>query len=235
MDLEPRTISIFRPYALDFALGALWLIAVAVVVLDQPTILDLANAADSVAATATHVHIPDVVAAFLAIIAAVTVPYCIAVALKPVSMFLLDLSIARIVKKEEGAPVRAEVAKRAHTVIATRLGTSALVSRSTKALYVDWQYPLIAAWLRQAGQREQFHAAAAVPSSIMLGAIVWRLLGAVWPGFVSVIAGFLAGALFLLFAVRSSFRHLKDLYLSLDYAVLMSGADRPKRASATPE
>src|SRR5205814_1958990 len=132
-----------RPDARRFILGVVWLCAIGVLTLNSASILGGVHFLDEAGAALVHVTVPPFVVVFLAVLAGVVLPYCLAVTFMPISILASNLALIlqrKLKKRDSGEQLTRE------TMIAvmTDLGITSDLEFSALELYVRVRSPRLA-------------------------------------------------------------------------------------------
>jgi len=231
MDVKPDTLSDVRSYLFDYVTGILWLVAAAMMAGSSnwpQHVIEVLNAT---------AKIPEFVVGFAVVIAGVVLPYCVSILVRPVTLRLMSILLKQQRSFERWKRKRSAAATttkgKALDVLAAeqvmkRLSYSGDVNREIRLMYLYATNPSLALRIEKMRDDIWFHAAAVLPSALLLGSFGYRTVP-VQPLAVGVFVTFVTFS----FATWFTNREQAVWWDSLSVAVLMAAA--PSRSACTKE
>lgn len=227
MSVDSDRLESLRPDARRFILGVVWLCAIGVLTLDRASILSAVYFLDEAAAALVHVTVPPFVVIFLAILAGVVLPYCLAVTLMPISILVANLALhlqRKLKDKGDAEPVQHE----AMIAVMTDLGINIDLDFSALELYVRVRSPRLARGLDLRGDQINFRGYATLPASILLAWLIFHLLvTSVMPALAYGLAALIGLAAFVLAAEQTN-RQFRELIVDTMWAALLAAKSHAK-------
>jgi hypothetical protein len=246
--MKTEAFASLRSYLFDYVVGILWLVSAAVITgsLDWLELgLDALNRVKD---------LPEFVVGFGVVIAGVIVPYCAAILLRPLTLKFMSLLLRaqrsfrkwrrkkELLKKQHGVSLESSHSL-ANKRMRKQIGLFDTNSRLVRLTYLYALNPSLAAQMERLQDDLWFQAAAALPSTALIGSVTYRSV--TWhPVYWSIFVGLIIFS----FAVWRINTQFLDWWHSLDAAVLVapplpienlqsaevSRAD-PKPAKAAPD
>ncbi len=190
-----------RRYVFAYVAGLLWLIALCLAFITEGRIIYLARYISTVSTASGVTNIPQSVWIFGLIVAGVVIPYCISLAVSP-----LTLAFSNVVLNARFRSLRHAKLGDAETIFETadrivQATTDATFSHTDGAmlLYVDAVVPRLAVDINRAYDDLFFRIDALIPSACLIGIVIYRVTAVHWVGVllasVAAIAVLVGGAL----------------------------------------
>lgn len=239
--MESSTIENTRPYVFDYVVGVLWVVAIATTFLRHEHILAVAKGTDQIASAATHVRAPDFAIGFLIVIAGVIVPYCVAAALRPITLVTMNsfLTLQRN-RLNAAKSVRMELLRRSANARLSRIASIKNDIRTPAKLhFLALRAAPIELNLRAIRQVIDFRAALVMPVSLFFAGLFFRILDAHLLTGVSALIALAGAAAVYAAGVWIANKDLDRYFQSVDFAVLVAAAihqepgNKPRTAASS--
>jgi hypothetical protein len=213
-------------YARDYVAGVLWLLAWLSAALSWQQFRAIVVSVDLLVADLPHLRAPDLVISLMVIIAGVILPYCVEVAIKPLS-FLFMTAIQVLQRRAGRAKHRERLERRLHAkqVIDSLLNVNARISTTAELLILEVHQPTMARRLGRGQAELNFRVGTLLPASFLLGVAIAKMtttLAGTWAGIAGGVVVFGIGA----WSANSTFEALQDDVLACLVFGLRSDANR---------
>jgi len=231
--LESTHIDGLRPYIYDYTIGLLWIAGALVVMLDESRLLSAASLLSKISQTMEPARVPDVAASLAVLIAGVILPYCVQLALSPLSLFgmFLFVTFDPFTYTARRRSERTDLGERATKLITTQLGISRPIDVNARLPYITAAAPSLMPRLRRAQHEGRFLVGSVLPLALLFGAGLARITAPL--GSAASLRIAVVGTLSILVAgVLRANATYRDFLAEVDLAVLLAASER-KELSAT--
>jgi hypothetical protein len=201
MENSSHISSSFQAYILEYVTGVLWILTLCAALPSARDVAGFMSAVGVVFRPATEFNIPDAVTGGLAAIAGIVIPYAVAIALMPVSIWLMNgwQTLWRWVEQRILRRPGRDLHLLTNDRLKALLGIGSRIGHAEELAYVASQNETLALRLEWIRNNVVFRAAATLPSALLFGVSVYRFLQA--PGWVSIVAGAVVYGLGVAYAI----------------------------------
>jgi hypothetical protein len=220
MSLEIGRLESIRREAHQFVVGILWLVALAVLVLDSSTVMQVAHFIDDVSVQMAHARVPDFVIGFFVVVLGIILPYCVAEAFIPFTTILMNISL-RVYRRRNKHLIGTRLVSSASAAIRADTGIESPLTWHDRLLYLTVMLPRVADIINTSRRRIEFRAANVVPISVLFGAIAGRYVGTYLIDAAAIAIGAITAIGVFLIGGWSANRQLDSQSPNTDFAALL--------------
>jgi|SRR5215213_3454645 len=176
MERDSSHISNLQPHILEYVTGILWILALLASLPGSGDVAGFIGGVATVLKPLMDLKMPDLVTGFLVAIGGVVVPYALAMAFRPLTLWLMNrlLRVTRLVNLRLMKRERRDLYHSAMKHLQVVLGISSEVDSPEQLAYVGFHNESVAAMLEWSLNDVIFRAASTLPSAIMFAAIAYR-------------------------------------------------------------
>lgn len=199
MERTGASISFIQTYILEYVTGILWILGLVVALPGTRDVAGIVSATASALKPLKDLNTPDAVIGGLAAVAGAVIPYAIAMAFRPLSLWPMNglLKAFRWFQKEIMKRERRDLHQLTVKQLKTALAITSEVDYPEQLAFITSRNEAVAAALEWARNDVVFRAASALPSALLFGAIAFRFTSASLTFAVMIaVAAFVLGATF---------------------------------------
>ncbi|MBV9071280.1 MAG: hypothetical protein JO231_21375 [Acidobacteria bacterium] len=194
-----RSISFVQTYILEYVTGILWILGLIVALPGTSNVAGIVSTTASALKPLKEFEIPDAVIGGLAAVAGVVIPYAIAMAFRPLSLWPMNglLKAFRLFEKKILKRERRDLHRLTVKCLEAALAITSTVDYPEQLAFITSKNEAVAAALEWARNDAVFRAASVLPSALLFGAIAFRFTPASLTLAVAIgVVAFLLGATF---------------------------------------
>lgn len=176
MESETAHLPHLQPHVLEYVTGVLWLLALLIAWPGSSNVAGLTSAVATVLKPLTQLKLPDFVVGFLVSVGGVVVPYALALAFRPITIWLMNalLKLMRIVQKRVLNLERRDLHRVTVAKLQEALGISSDIDSPEQLAYIASHDQSAATNLEWSYNDVVFRAGSTLPSALMFAAIAYR-------------------------------------------------------------